>query len=64
MYLKEGRSYKDREGSIWICEQASVYDGGCLWCRDERGDRWLFTGDGRYTYFDNDHPYDLVEELP
>ena len=64
MYLKEGRCYKDREGSLWTCEQASVYDEGFLWCRDERGDMWLFTGDGRYISSGNDHAYDLVEELP
>jgi hypothetical protein len=63
MNLREGYSYKDREGNIWDCYQHSVYDIGWSWCRN-RNDRLpgLFTGAGYYTN-DAPHPYDLVEEV-
>jgi len=60
MNLREGYSYKDREGTIWNCYQ---YDGDWSWCRNTKDDApGLFTFDGRYTTT-NEMPFDLIEDL-
>lgn len=65
MQLREGNSYKDREGTVWNCYQHSVYDEGWSWCRSTKDDGpALFNPDGGYLPFGmGEHDFDLVEDL-
>ncbi len=61
--LREGYTYKDREGNLWDCYQHSVYDAGWSWCRNRNdGLPGFFGPSGDYTPGD-EHPYDLIEEV-
>lgn len=61
--MEEGRSYRDREGTVWNCYQHSVYDEGWSWCRNaNNGMPGFFDAWGQYNP-GTDHDYDLVEDL-